>query len=109
MRLTNDEALREVLKRGRAIRNRKDRRSIQLLSCVTGVLAVVLICVIAALSSGGIGSVGTAYGSFLLSAEAGGYILTALIAFVIGVILTIAIYKYRSIERRKTEEIEDQQ
>ena len=107
MRLTNEEALREVLKRGDAVRRRRERRGIQVLGCVTGVLAVALICVIATLSGGGTGSAGTAYGAFLLSAEAGGYVLTAVIAFAVGVVLTVVIHRYRKLNKRDKRGTED--
>ncbi len=104
MRFTNEEALREVLKRGRAVRKRRESRNIQILGGMTGVLLVGLICVIASFSSGGIGSAGSAYGAFLLSAEAGGYVLTAVIAFAVGVVLTVLIWQYRKRKRKNPEE-----
>ena len=40
-------------------------------------------------------SAGSVYGSFLLSREAGGYVLIALIAFVLGVTVTLLCLRYR--------------
>ncbi|MBQ0134292.1 MAG: hypothetical protein KBS46_04090 [Clostridiales bacterium] len=40
-------------------------------------------------------SAGSVYGSFLLSREAGGYVLIALIAFVLGVTVTLLCLHYR--------------
>ncbi len=104
MRFTNEEALREVLKRGRAVRKRRESRNIQILGGAAGVLLVGLICVIASFSKGGVGSAGSAYGAFLLSAEAGGYVLTAVIAFAVGVVLTVLIWQYRKRKRKNPEE-----
>ena len=104
MRFTNEEAFREVLRRGSIVRKRRENRNIRILGGMTGVLLVGLICVIASFSNGGVGSAGSAYGAFLLSAEAGGYVLTAVIAFVVGVVLTVLIWQYRKRKRKNPEE-----
>ena len=104
MRFTNEEAFREVLRRGSIVRKRRENRNIRILGGMTGVLLVGLICVIASFSRGGVGSAGNAYGAFLLSAEAGGYVLTAVIAFAAGVVLTVLIWQYRKRKHKNDEE-----
>ena len=104
MRFTNEDALHEVLKRGKAVRRRKERRAMRVTAGVTGLLLLGLIVVIASFAGKGIsGNANPAYGAFLLSAEAGGYILTAVIAFAIGVTVTVLALKYRN---RKNEDQE---
>ena len=39
---------------------------------------------------------GTVYGSFLLSAESGGYVLAAVVAFVLGIVTTLLCLKIRN-------------
>ena len=41
------------------------------------------------------------YGAFLLPAEAGGYVLAAVAAFAMGVIITIACIRYRNKTEKK--------
>lgn len=50
-------------------------------------------------------SAGSVYGSFLLSREAGGYVLIALIAFVLGVAVTLLCLHYR----KKQDDTRDEQ
>lgn len=74
----------------------------QVLSGVSGLLVVLLVCVIASFTDGGTAGIANpAYGAFFLSAEAGGYVLVAVIAFAVGVVLTIAVYKYRRVGKSK--------
>ena len=96
MRLTTDEALQEVLKKSETIRKKREKRKVQLLSGAVALLFAGLILTISQYAGGGAAqSTETSYGAFLLSAEVGGYILVALIAFAAGVILTMILQKYR--------------
>ncbi len=85
-----EESLRELERRGTALRLRRRKRHGQVLACLVLVLGS---ATIAALNMvGGMhGSLtpGTSYGSFLLSSTAGGYILAGVLAFICGVVFTL--------------------
>lgn len=100
MKYTSEEALAEIMRRKDQIVLRRSRRSCRMLSGMSCVLAAFLLLVIC-MMPGRTGSAftGTVYGSFLLSAESGGYVLAAVIAFVLGVCVTLLCLKIR--ERRK--------
>ena len=90
MKYQTDEALREILRRGEQITVRRERRTIRALAGATGALFMALVLAIGfgshRASSNRLRSV---YGSFLLSPEAGGYVLAAVIAFALGVTVTL--------------------
>ena len=97
MKYTTDEALSEILRRGEAIALRRSHRACHILSGAACALFAALLVVIGfqpgraatALS-------GTVYGAFLLSAEAGGYILAAVIGFALGAAVTLLFVRRNS-------------
>ena len=98
MKYTNEEIIGEDLKRSDKVRDERNRRSTRYLATASAVLFAALIAVIAFAPSGMSGTYagGTVYGSLLLGREAGGYVLAAVIAFVLGVTVTILCLKHRS-------------
>lgn len=109
MKYTTDEALSEVMKRSKRVEIKRKRQISQIQSSAAVVLSLILLLVIAVLPSKSAVTVpGSVYGSFLLSQEAGGYVLVALIAFVIGILVTlICIRKNR--ERADEKSIDEAQ
>lgn len=110
MRYTSDEALSEILKRSEKIREKRRRRNERLLAGASGMLLIVLIVSITLLAGYTVNpATDSVMGSFLLSAEAGGYILVAVLAFALGIAVTFLCLKIR--ERNKdnpdTKEKED--
>ena len=97
MKYTAEEALSEIMCRsGQVIRRRQCRRSCQILLCAAGTLFAALILVVAIMPGGSaVISAGSAYGAFLLSPAAGGYVLAAVIAFALGIVVTLLCLKYR--------------
>lgn len=80
----------QILQRSERIVIRRDRRRRRILSGVSGGLFAVLIAVIALLPrENGVASAESVYGSFILGPEAGGYVLAAVIAFALGVCVTL--------------------
>ncbi len=100
MKYTTDEALAEVLRRSDQLVRRRDRRTCGRLFGLTGALLAALVLVIAVLPGGG-GSAPaeSVYGAFLLSREAGGYVLAAVLAFALGVVITLLCLKQRQKNR----------
>ena len=93
MKHTRKEALEEIKRRGSTIRERHNRHVKYALTTATFVIAVMLFGTISVLAGTGTMGAQTAYGSFLLPAEAGVYVLVAALAFVLGVALTILRYR----------------
>jgi Na+/melibiose symporter-like transporter len=90
LKYTAEEAFSEILRRKEQIMIRRDRRACQILSGATGILSALLLIVIAALpGKPEVIRDGSVYGAFLLSQEAGGYVMTAVIAFALGVAVTL--------------------
>ena len=91
MKHTRKEALEEIRRRGSTIRERHDRQVKYALTAATFVITVMLFGTISVLAGAGAMETQTAYGSFLLPAEAGVYVLVAFLAFALGVALTMII------------------
>ena len=108
MKYTTEEALAEIMRRSDQIIIRRDRRACRRLSGAAGALLTALVLVIALLpETAATAYNGSVYGSFLLSAEAGGYVLAAVIAFALGVAVTLLCLKRKKLssEDKKKEEI----
>ena len=106
MKYTTEEALSEIEKRSREIEKAEDKKNGMLLSAATFCLTLVLIPLIAVYGNAGtVTGAGSAYGSFFIAAEYGGYVLTALVSFVAGVALTLLI---RNRQRHAEEEKKDE-
>ena len=88
-----DIAFRDVLKRAEAVKRRRDRNRVGWLSAATGVLTVLIVLIALQTSRVAEGTVNGAMGSFLLRAEAGGYILVAVLALGLGAFITLYFVK----------------
>ena len=95
MKYSTEEALNEIMKRGKLIKQKREKRQMQILAASAFVVGIMLICVLRIYSGAVAQTSETVYGSFLLPAEAGGYVLTAILAFTLGVIIAVLIHKYR--------------
>ena len=103
MKYTKEEAFEEVMKRSRVLKRRNEKKKTALLSASASLVTVTLVLMIGVLGGAGAGISGqSAYGSFLLPTEAGGYILAAVVAFVIGIGVTLIIQKYRKDHGKKS-------
>ena len=104
MKYTTEEALTEIMRRKNQIVLRRSRRSCRVLSGVSAMLMAFLLLVICMMpGSPGSAFTGTVYGSFLLSAESGGYVLAAVIAFVLGVCITLLCLRYKRLKASQKE------
>ncbi len=102
MKYTAEEALSEILHRSEQIRVRKERRFCRVLSVATGTICVALVLVIAAMTRMETGTADeSVYGSLLLTREAGGYVLAAVIAFALGVTVTLLCIYMRKRKQKK--------
>ena len=103
MKYTKDEALEEILKRGRKIREKRNKQITGVLSTTTVILTFILFLSISIFTGNVVTETHSAYGSFLLPTEVLGYVLVAVIAFVMGVIITVIIKKYKRTENDNEE------
>ena len=96
---TTKEITREVLIRSGTVRKNNELKRIRALSGSSAAVFACLTMVIVSFAGYGKEEIpGTQYGAFLLSAETGGYILVAVLAFVFGVIMTILAMKYKKLK-----------
>ena len=91
MKYTKDEALNEILKRGRKIREKRNKRITGALSTATVISTFILFLSISIFTGNAVTGTNSAYGSFLLPTEVPGYVIVAVIAFVMGVIITVIV------------------
>ena len=92
MKYTSGQALVEILLRREKLIQRRSRRACRALSGTAGLLFAALVAVIGlGPEQQAPGVTGSVYGSFLLSPQAGGYVLAAVIAFALGVAVTLLI------------------
>lgn len=87
--------LDEIFRRAEAVRRRQEANRARLLGGATAALALALIVMIGGFAGHGAEVHGTALGAFLLGPEAGGYVLVALIAFALGIVLALLAQKHR--------------
>ena len=97
MKYDSETALREILSRGERLREKHDRTVRRALASSSAALLTLLVLCVGSFSGTGSPDTGrSAYGAFLLTAEAGGYVLTAALAFTAGVIITMLCVKART-------------
>ena len=95
MKYSAEEGFEEIKRRGSKIRRKHEQRVRRILSGTTAILAIALIGVLGTFAGANTAGTQTVYGAFLLSAESGGYILTALLAFFVGVLAALSVTHYR--------------
>ena len=101
LRYDSDAEFREILRRTETLRKRKERGTIQTLASSSAAFLILLILGICLFSRReATEEIRSVYGAFLLPAEAGGYVLAAVAAFVIGVIVTVVCIRYREKRER---------
>ena len=96
LKYTAEQTMEEILRRSSNIRKKSEKRRTGLLllsNVLTCVLLVVAVVLFTGLNAAG-GRV-SSYGAFLLSPETGGYILVAVIAFLVGISLAILVLRKR--------------
>ena len=102
MEYTTERALEEIIRRRKQVKRRRERKRCAVfagMSCFLFAVLTLMINMIPVKSDAY--SLGTAYGSFLLSPQEGGYVFTAVIAFAAGV--SIAVYALRRGNRNEQE------
>ncbi len=102
MKYSTDEALREVYKRSDRLIRKRERRIRNVMCALSVFLFTGMIAIIANLAgTPGAEGVQSVYGAFMLSSDAGAYVLVAIIAFMLGIAVTLATRGYRSDHKDK--------
>ena len=90
MKYTDDEAFASIMQKGKELKRTRNKRKTRLLSVTSCVLLFFLAATVVLLPDRSTETpVGSVYGSFLLSMEAGGYVLVGVLAFALGAALTL--------------------
>ena len=93
--------LDEIFRRAEAIRRRQEEHRTRLLGGATAALALALIVTVGGFAGRGAEIRGTALGAFLLGPEAGGYVLVALLAFMLGIVAALLAQRHRQMKQRE--------
>ena len=97
--MTAEERIVSLHERMDALRdkqNRQERMKTAALGTGCGILAICLLLLIGGEGTGGAGGSTSLYsGAMLLYENAGGYVATAIVAFMAGVVITVACIRYR--------------
>ena len=91
MKYSKEEALEEIRRRAGIIRQKHDRKVTNILTTTAGFTLIALFAVIGIFSGSAISATPSAYGAFIISAESGGYVLTAVLGITFGVTVTLLI------------------
>jgi len=97
MRYSKADALREVQRRETEIRKKKYRQGMSILGGTSLLLTTAIVSILFLISGGIEGGItaGRNYGTLLLKAGAGGYVLAAVAAFIAGALITILCVRYK--------------
>ena len=101
MKYTEQEQLDQILFRSEKLRQRKELCALRGLSAAAAALIWVLAVCIGAPGRTGFAKSQTVYGSFLLSEETGGYVLVAVLAFAVGIVVAVLIHRHRGRDKPK--------
>ena len=96
---TTDEMVQEILRRSERMKQKRNRGAVRALAAAAVILCFLMIGTVMWKVSGvPVGEKTSLYGAFLLSAEAGGYLLTAVAAFTAGVAVAMLLTRIRKKE-----------
>lgn len=94
MKYTKENAITEIKRRSRGIKRAREKKLTKGLMALTCLIAIALVSEVGLMTGPTTeGDMASIYGSFLLSPESGIYVLVAVVAFLIGVGITLLIKK----------------
>ncbi len=104
MKYTSDQAVSEIMKRSKRIRQKRHQSMQAALFGASMVLFALLVTTIAGFSGySSTGATESVYGSLMLPQQAGGYVLVAVLAFACGMILAVLLMYYRNHQNNRKE------
>ncbi len=89
MKYTKEESLSEIRRRGRLIRKKRNNMITGVLSASVIVSTFILVLSVSMLTGNTVTGTGSVYGSFLMPVEAMGYVIVAVAAFTLGIVITV--------------------
>ena len=89
MKYTKEDSLSEIRRRGRLIRKKRNNMITGVLSASVIVSAFLLVLSVSVLTGNAVTGTGSVYGSFLMPVEAMGYVIVAVAAFTLGIVITV--------------------
>ena len=89
MRYSKDEAFKEIMNRGKAIRHKHDYLITTVLSISSMTCVIVMIAFIGIFARTDAETASMSYGAFILNAEAGQYVIFSLACFILGIVTVI--------------------
>lgn len=105
MKYTLDEEMAEIKKRSKRVIYKNNQRSARILGVMTSAVFAVLVLLLAFIPERTMETTGdSVYGALLLGNDAGGYVLIATAAFILGVMVTLLIHKHKAIRKSESEE-----
>ena len=96
MKYTTENALNEIKRRARRIKREHNRKVTRLLASSASLCLIALFAVISVFSESRVSGIQSEYGAFILPAEAGGYVLVAVLGFTLGVCVTLIIKHFKN-------------
>ena len=103
MRSTNDQ-LREIMRRAELVKEKRNVKKVIMMNAVASGLCVALLIAVAVylpnLSPAQAGQIETRYGSLLLAAPYIGYVIVGLLAFALGVSITLLCIQWKKWKER---------
>lgn len=94
MKYTKENAISEIKRRSRGIKRAREQKLTKGLMALTCLIAIALVGEVGLMTGPTTeGDMASVYGSFLLSPESGIYVLVAVVAFLVGVAITLLIKK----------------
>ena len=96
MKYTTERALCEIKRRAKIIKQRHDRKVTNILTASASLCLIALFAVISVFSESRVSGIQSEYGAFILPAEAGGYVLVAVLGFTLGVCVTLIIKHFKN-------------
>lgn len=98
MKYTTEKAIKEIKCRARTIRQKHDKKVTNMLATMACISSMALFATIGVFSGSEISKTQTEYGALVLSSEASVFLLTAIVGFALGVLVTIGVKKLKEKE-----------
>lgn len=105
MKYTTEEELAEIKKRSKRVIYKNNQRSVRILGSMTGVTFALLCLMIRFIPERTMETTqNSVYGALILGERAGGYVLIAVVAFALGILVTLFVHKHRALSKPESEE-----
>ena len=95
MKYDIETSLGEIMKRGKALAIKRNKRAAALMGVMSGFIFCLMSAVFYNVSDfSGSGMISSNYGSFLLSRESGIYVFISVVFFVLGVVVSLGVIRF---------------